>query len=117
MSGKATHPLPDFDDLLSLAQQSPDEFEDKRKKVIEEAIARAPEARQERLRALQWRIEQVRERSANPLAACISLSNMMWDAFSGSHGLVETLNKGTRLELAEDRPRADVVPLRPRKMH
>jgi len=72
----------DFDDWVRLAKSDPDSFENLRKRVLEHRIARAPQDRQQRLRRLQWRINQVRETSSNPMAACISISNMMWSTFS-----------------------------------
>lgn len=85
--------LPDFDRLRVLAARDPAAFEAKRREVIEAAIARAPGDRQQRLRGLQWRVEQVRRRAANPLAACIALSGMMWEAVSGQGGLLEVLTQ------------------------
>jgi hypothetical protein len=42
--------------------------------------------RRERLRGLQWRIDQAR-RNRSPLSACIYISNMMWDHLLGPNGL------------------------------
>jgi len=81
----------DFEQWSELASSDPEAFEDQRKALIDMVISRAPERRQQRLRGLQWRVDQVRNRSSNPLAACISLSDMMWEAFAGNNGLVETL--------------------------
>jgi hypothetical protein len=83
----------DFEQWRLLASRDPEEFENRRKALIDAVISRAPERRQQRLRGLQWRVDQVRNRSSNALAACISLSDMMWESFAGSNGLVETLQR------------------------
>ncbi|MDZ7661598.1 DUF3135 domain-containing protein [Thiohalophilus sp.] len=72
----------DFDDWVRLAKTDPARFEDLRDRVLDYCITRAPTDRQERLRRLQWRINQVRNTASNPLSACISISNMMWSSFS-----------------------------------
>ena len=48
-----------FDDLMALAQQQPEAFEQKRLQLIEQLIVSQPVDRQENLRRLQWRIEVV----------------------------------------------------------
>jgi hypothetical protein len=81
----------DFDALKELAATNPDAFEALRRARIEAAITRAPVGRQLQLRRLQWRIEQTRRRAGSPLAACVSISHMMWEAFAGRDGLLDTL--------------------------
>ena len=84
----AKHPYPkiDFDEWVSLAKSDPEKFEAKRSEIIEAAISCHNPARQQRLRRLQWKIDQVRGLSPTPLAACIKISNMMWDSLSGPGG-------------------------------
>ena len=81
----------DFERWRLLARNDPQAFEQQRRELLEAAIARASHHRQPRLRGLQWRIDRVRGRAANPLAACITLSGMMWEAFAGSNGLAAAL--------------------------
>lgn len=95
-----------FDRLKELAARDPEAFEALRRRSIEEMLARVPADRRERLRGLQWRIEQARARAPNPLAACVTLSRMMWDSVYGEHGLLATL-QGFPHE--RNRPRAPVV--------
>jgi hypothetical protein len=85
----------DFDEWRTLASSDPEAFEAMRRKVLQAVIDRAPEKRRQRLQGLQWRVDQVRRRSSSPMAACISLSDMMWESFAGDKGLVEAL-RGTR---------------------
>lgn len=82
----------DFDSWLNLSRKDPDHFEIQRQNFIAEAIAQAPEERQQRLRGLQWRIEQMRQRAKTPTSACISISDLMWDVFAGENGLHSMLN-------------------------
>lgn len=93
----------DFEQWSQLARRDPEAFEDRRRELIDAVIARAPQDRQQRLRGLQWRVDQVRSRSSNPLAACISLTDMMWEAFAGDNGLIETL-RGRREGLPASSP-------------
>lgn len=81
----------DFNDWSALAQRDLPAFEQRRAHVIEEAILRAPEHRRDRLRRLQWRIDQTRRLAPNPLAACMELSRMMWDSVLGDGGFLQTL--------------------------
>ena len=104
----------DFDYWLDLAQRDPERFESLRIETLETHINRASNTQQTRLRRLQWRIDQVRQRAKNPLAACISISDMMWDTFnnlaSGYHH-IDMLRQGQNSHLAE----ATVLPFNPRK--
>lgn len=82
----------DFEQWAELAHTDPEGFEASRSAAIEAAISRAPARTQARLRRLQWKVDQVRRISANPLAACIEMNKMMWDRFAGEGGLVESLH-------------------------
>jgi len=86
-------PLVDFDQWADLAKADPAAFEAKRAEVIEDMIQRMPVGKQQRLRCLQWKIDQVRDQAANPMAACIKLSEMMWDSLVGPGGLREVLER------------------------
>lgn len=71
-----------FQTWMELWQDSPETFESLRSKRINAYIESVPERHRERLRCLQWKIERVRERAANPLAATIAISEMMWTSFN-----------------------------------
>jgi hypothetical protein len=77
----------DFDTWSALARNDPQTFEKMRLAAIQAAIDGAPEANRERLRRLQWRIDQERRLARTPLAACIRISRMMWRAVLGPNGL------------------------------
>lgn len=81
----------DFDEWQLLAMQDPDAFEQRRQDCITDLIERAPLPRQRRLRGLQFRIDMERRRARTPLGACIKISAMMWDSFSGPAGLQAAL--------------------------
>lgn len=81
----------DFDEWRLLASRDPEGFELARRRVLDVVIAQASEKRRQRLMALQWRIDRLRERSATPLAACILLSDLMWDSLTGDNGLLEAI--------------------------
>lgn len=100
----------DFDRWVQLADTDPDAFEERRQRVIDAAIEDAPAVHRERLRRLQWRIEQERRRSPNAIASCMNLSRMMWEKVVGENGLLDALN-GT---LPDDggKERARILPLR-----
>jgi hypothetical protein len=103
--------LIDFDQWAELARTDPDAFEARRTEVIEAFIAGMPAHKQQRMRCLQWKIDQVRNRSANPVAACIKLSEMMWDSLVGPGGLreaFENLHNGHY----QQPPKAEVLTFR-----
>lgn len=82
-----------FDTWRDLAEQDPDQFETLRLAAIEAAIANAPERNRERLRRLQWRIDQERRLAGSPMGACLRLSRMMWQAVLGRGGLRERVTQ------------------------
>ncbi len=81
----------DFSEWSNLADTDPQAFEDKRVAVIESVIQAMPDAKQERMRRLQWRIDQERRLAKSPMAACIRLSDMMWENVLGRNGLLDNL--------------------------
>jgi hypothetical protein len=78
-----------FDEWAEMARDDPDSFEQMRLAAIEDYIGGVPCEQQERLRRLQWRIDQERRLARTPLNACIRLSRMMWDNLLGRGGLRE----------------------------
>ena len=82
----------DFDIWAQAAIDSPDDFESMRQQALEEFFASVPEANRERLRRLQWRVEQERRLAHTPMAACVKISRMMWHSLLGKGGLRDRLN-------------------------
>ncbi len=92
----------DFDAWSAMARSDPKAFESMRLAAIEAAIASAPAARRERLRRLQWRIDQERRLARTPMAACLRISRMMWRQVLGPGGLNDRLDDLRRV--AHGRP-------------
>jgi len=105
---EAHKPLIDFNDWAELAKSDPASFEARRTQAIEEMISRMPEHKQQRMRCLQWKIDQVRDRAGSPMAACIKLSEMMWDSLTGPGGLKEALDRMSD-DNAAPLPNADIL--------
>jgi len=109
-----THdPLVDFDQFSRLAKSDPEAFEARRAELIEEMIQRLPEHRQQRMRCLQWKIDQVRNQAGNPMAACIKISEMMWDSLVGPGGLQEVLENARSGNFTPP-PKASVLEFQPK---
>ncbi len=104
-------PQVDFDQWAALAKSDPEAFEIKRAEVIEQMIQRMPAEKQQRMRCLQWKVDQVRAQASNPMAACIKLSEMMWDSLVGPGGLREVLEQVGEGRF-ETPPKAEVLQLR-----
>lgn len=82
-----------FDNWRQLAQEDPEAFEVARTGLVRELIEQAPEGFKQRLEGLQWRIDVVRRQAQTPMAACLKISNMMWESVLGKNGLVENLER------------------------
>ena len=108
----------DFDTWSEMARNDPEAFEKMRLQAIEAVIDSAPEANRERLRRLQWRIDQERRLARTPMAACMRISRMMWRAVLGPNGLNDRFAELQRLfngqplseaPLAQEQLRGEVV--------
>ena len=107
----------DFKEWSELAQTDPERFEARRNRIINEAIRRVPTNRQQMLRGLQWRVDRVRELKRTPLAACIAITDMMWDTFGDLHNSyvqLADIKPGQKMEV-ENRPKADIIHFPARK--
>ncbi|MGD2073313.1 MAG: DUF3135 domain-containing protein [Gammaproteobacteria bacterium] len=90
---QAQRPLIDFDRWAALAQSDPVAFEQERTRAIECMIQGTPAHKRQRLRCLQWKIDQIRGQCRTPMSACIRLSGMMWDSVVGPGGLKDALER------------------------
>lgn len=79
----------DFETFQDAAENDQERFEALRSELIEQLIESAPEKNQQRLRCLQWRIDQERKLSRTPMGACLNISKMMWKNVLGEGGLRE----------------------------
>jgi hypothetical protein len=91
-----TSPVPqNFDEWASLAATDLPAFESQRHRVIEAAIRQAPVRNQQRLRCLQWKLDQIRSTARTPMIACLRMNRMLWEAVAGDTGLLACLQYAT----------------------
>ena len=83
----------DFDEWRRLAANDPDGFESCRKEAVDALIGDVDGSKRQRLRALQWRIDQVRRMSPAPISACYRMYNMMWDTVLREGGLLDFMQR------------------------
>lgn len=95
MTDKKQHTF-DFDHWAALARERPEEFDRLREEAISELIESASVALRQRLRGAQWQIDVIRQRAKTPIAACLQLSDMMWDRVIGDDGLLVALDQLAR---------------------
>ncbi len=77
----------DFAEWVDLAAKDQTTFEDLRQAALDDFIESVPQENRERLRRLQWRIDQERRLARTPMNACMRLSRMMWQNVVGEGGL------------------------------
>lgn len=87
-----------FDEWQRLAKDEPERFESLRKQAIEDLMEKSPEDVRQRMRGLQWQIDQYRKTAKTPIASCIKISSMMWDSVLGEKGLVQSIEQLTHSE-------------------
>ncbi|HAJ92403.1 MAG TPA: DUF3135 domain-containing protein [Gammaproteobacteria bacterium] len=93
MNTPPARPKFDFDAWVKLARQDPQAFEEKRNRIIEDAIKKAPAHQQQRLRCLQWKLDKIRETSRTPMLACLHINRLLWENVTGTHGLLNSLQQ------------------------
>ena len=78
--------LPDVDTLIAMAKDDPERLELLRRSMMAALIDSAPnEQIKKRLRGLRFKIDLERERAKTPMAACITLSDMMHESLAELH--------------------------------
>lgn len=116
-NGKPTrnNSLLNFDEWASLAKSDPEEFEAKRLRKIETFFNGVPAERQQRLKGLQWQVDQTRKLARSPMASCIAISAMMLDSASRlSEHQYELVNITLKQGPQKDKPKpvsAKILPL------
>ena len=86
-------PTFDFDTWAKLASNNPQAFELERRLLLERAIMRAPADKQQRLRCLQWKLDQIRNLASTPMAACLQINRLLWENIISEHGLLHNLQR------------------------
>jgi hypothetical protein len=94
----------DFDSWATLARNDPQAFEAKRNNVLETAIRQAPARRRQRLRCLQWKLDQIRLMAPNPMSATVRMHQLMWDSVTGEDGLLARLQQFRNAESPIKKP-------------
>jgi hypothetical protein len=99
----------DFEQWAKLAHDDPQAFETLRSRAIDDFFSRIPPGQhQQRLRCLQWRIDQVRDHSSNSMSACLRLYAMMWDRVVSQGGMLDAL-QGIESGGPSDLPKAGIL--------
>ena len=93
MQDPYTSPSFDFDAWAKLFTDDPQAFEKQRILAIEQLIRQAPAHKQQRLRCLQWKLDQIRQTAPNPLAASVRMNRLLWESLAGPDGLLERLRQ------------------------
>jgi len=100
----------DFEHWVKLAEQDPAQFEDLRSQTINNAIDELPEDKQLMLRRLQWKVDRVRELKSTPMAACLAITDMMWDTFYDLNRSYQWLgDRGNKKAQLEALPKASIL--------
>jgi len=108
MQDPNAYPPFDFDGWARLASDNPQAFEKKRNRAVEQRIRQAPAHKQQRLRCLQWKLDQIRRTAPSPLAASIRMNQLLWESVAGSDGLLDRLRQP--LNARRRRGTARVIP-------
>jgi len=83
----------DFNVWAELARKDPQAFELERRLLIERAIMKAPAGKQQRLRCLQWKLDQIRDLASTPMAACLQINQLLWEHIVSERGLLHCLQQ------------------------
>jgi hypothetical protein len=83
----------DFDAWAKLFSDDPQAFEKQRTRAIERLIRQAPADKRQRLRCLQWKLDQIRRTAPNPLAASLRMNQLLWESLAGPDGLLDRLQQ------------------------
>jgi len=102
METTENRPKFDFDAWAELAREDPQAFELERRLLIERAIMKAPADKQQRLRCLQWKLDQIRDLASTPMAGCLQINRLLWEHIVSEHGLLHRLQRLQSGERAEN---------------
>lgn len=91
--------LPEFDLLMRLAQENPNELEALRSRLNEQLIESAPERIQHRLKGLLFQIDAKRRVANNPMQSCMAVYEMMQDSLLELHNALNAASSMDRHEL------------------
>ncbi len=100
--------LPAFEELIELAEKDPEAFEIFRQQACLEFIENTPTPHQQRLMAVQNRVEMTLHRAKTPMAGLLQLSSMMHDSFYQLTTRLEDIH-----QLAQGKKRLNLRPAKP----
>lgn len=83
----------DFDTWAEMARKDPQAFELERKLLIERAIMKAPPEKRQRLRCLQWKLDQIRDLASTPMSACLQINRLLWEHICSERGLLRSIER------------------------
>jgi hypothetical protein len=72
--------LPDFDALMALYKEDPQAFEEFRKRLLMDAVGRAPQEQRPALEQVLKQIEAAREAASSPIESMLLAFRMMRDS-------------------------------------
>ncbi|SFW98543.1 DUF3135 domain-containing protein [Marinospirillum alkaliphilum] len=91
--------LPCFDELLTMAQQSPEQLEALRDQLTQEVLDATPDqGMRQRLEQLVFRINAERSRHRSPMALCLKFSGLMHEGLLSMRRELEKLSGSTAVE-------------------
>jgi len=114
-SGETFH---DYDLLSQIAKTDEKRFEKIRQDLIDEFISSAPDDKKVMLARTQWKIDQIRQLSKNPVDAYLKISSLMWDSLielsDKQIKLVATISGESDTTIKPDAPQraATILPFR-----
>ena len=99
----------DFDEWSYIAKTDPEKFELMRQQLIDDVLAQVPDHLRQRIKQQQWQIDQICKQADSPLAACIQISQKMWDSVYGEKELLTALQTPEKILQSQRKDNADNV--------
>lgn len=95
--------LPCFDELLTMARQSPEQLEALRDQLTQEVLDSTPDqGMRQRLEQLVFRINAERSRHHSPMALCLKFSSLMHDGLLSMRRELEKLSSPVEIKSLVD---------------
>lgn len=100
--------LPDFDTLVHLHKENPEELERLRLELTSAILENSPPEARRRLEGLQFRINMELRKARTPEARCVKLSSMMHESFAELNDVLHN-----PVQSRTSTAKADVIPFAP----
>ena len=82
-------PYNDFDELVLLAEQDPEQFEAHRNALIANEIENSPTEYHQKLRQLQWKIDGIKHRAKDEMHTLLELHKIMQELLQEQQSLFQ----------------------------